>query len=292
MKSHRLLPLLILLLASPPAGLRGENIDVRGSDFIPAELVDALREFAHARGDEFTARMDGSLLAFSAFEDGKADIILVAMPDEDPESFPYPVIPLGFQTTVVAVNAQNPLDALTADQLRGIFGSGGQNVIARWGDVGLTENWRNRSILPTSLSVTVGPAIGLFSHLILEGRPYRENVQTFQSNLRVEAYLLNNEGSIGVLSTVPVSESLKTVRIEDPETRVPFGPTIENINYGDYPLALPYFICVPNSQFRSLAPYIAFLMSDEVAAILARNEFTPLLEPTRQQVIARLPAEE
>lgn len=269
--------------------LDARTVRIAGSDYIPQALVDALQEFADERGDELRISMWGSLLAQVEFEKGNVDLGLIAMPHQTPEDFSYPVLPLGYQISVLAVNDALPVDSLNRRQIAGIFGATGDSAIARWSDLGLPGAWRGRNIQAGYTNPSQSPALHMFRSIMLNNEPFRSGVQQYDSNVRLESFISNNESAIGLLSTVPLSGNLKTLRIESSDGGVAFGPTVENVNFGDYPLSLPYYISVPLSQYRSLAPYIRFLLSDEVAELLQNEGFIPLLGSIRESLIAELP---
>tara|TARA_R100000027_G_scaffold67735_1_gene68288 strand:+ start:4591 stop:5463 length:873 start_codon:yes stop_codon:yes gene_type:complete len=290
MKPFFLLSLLSLTLLG--SSLHARVIKVEGSDYIPEALIESLKEFAESEGDFLEVNLGGSLLAFREFYEGDADIILVAMPEKTPSDYDFPVIPLGFQIGAIVVHEKNPLDSLSQQQIGGIFGSLSENAIARWSALGLSGSWQNRNIQAAYANSGLSPILDLFSATFLESEALRSGIQEFSSSLRLESYVSNNDGAIGFIDTIPLSPDLKTLRIESSEGEISFGPTLENVNYGDYPLSLPYYICVPRSQYRFLAPYIEFLLSDSAAETLQAEGFFPLLDSRRRQLKSELPTGE
>lgn len=291
--------ILLLILPFTPNALAAEGngderkvvFAVRGSDFIPQELIQQLDAFSLARDEEPDIRMEGSLLGLAEFESGKADMVIYAHIGDPPEEAGYPIIPLAHQVAVIAVRQDNPIEIMTRNQLASIFTTGRHSVMGRWQEVGLSGEWRNRAILPVITRSTRSPVIDLFLHRYAEGRGFRDNIQSFETAMRLEVFLNNTEGSIGILDRLPGSDTIKAIRVEDPATRVAFSPTIENINFGDYPLTITYYIAVPRSLHRQLAPHIRFLLSEEAADILTLNGFVPLLETTRNSLVAELPSD-
>jgi ABC-type phosphate transport system substrate-binding protein len=279
----------LAFLALLPAALSARTVEVAGSDYIPPRLIDALAAFAEGEGDRLEVELGGSLLAFRDFEEGEADLILVAMPYKRPEDLGYPVIPVGYQVGTIIVHRDNPLESLTRGQIGGIFGSLAENAIARWADLGLSGPWQNRNIQAGYNDTGESPVVDMFSARFLGNEPIRQGIQRFDSTVRLESFVSNNDGAIGLLDGLPLASDLKALRIESADGGVSFGPTLENVNYGDYPLALAYYACVPRSQYRFLAPYLRFLLSDEVAEILQEEGFFPLVQARRLQLASELP---
>jgi len=272
--------------------LDARNIKVAGSDYIPPILMEALQEFAASEGDELEFSMGGSLLAFRSFYEGNADIILVAMPNKTPEDLDFPVFPIGFQTGVIVVHRDNPIKSLTRRQIGGIYGSLTENAIARWSQLGAVGALTNRNIQPGYANSGSSPILDLFSARFLENNPIRQNIQEFDSTIQLEAFISNNNAAIGIMDVLPLSTDLKAIQIQSEDQSVSFGPTLENVNYGDYPLTLEYYVCVPRSQIRFLSGYVDFLLSDSAAAILQEEGFYPILRSRRLQLANELPQSE
>ncbi len=290
MKDLLIASVLSILLAG--STLHARVLKVEGSDYIPPALIEALAEFAATQGDQLEVDLEGSLLAFRSFYQGQADLILVAMPYQDPGELDFPVLPMGFQVGLLLTNRQNPLDTVTRRDIGGIFGSLTENAIARWSQLGLGGAWQNRNIQAAYANSETSPILELFSAKFLDNRPIRPGIQQFGSSIQLEAYISRNDGAIGLTDSLPLSPDVKTLRIETEEGGVSFGPTLENVNYGDYPLSLAYYVCVPRSQYRFLAPYLEFLLSNSTADILQEEGFFPVLEARRRQLSVALPVVE
>jgi len=282
----------ILLFIGTSVILEARLLRVEGSDFLPDSLIEALEAFAKTQDDRTEIRLGGSLLAFRDFYEGEADLIIVAMPFQDPDELDFPVVPLGYQIGTLIVDKGNPINSLSAQQIGGIFGSLTENAIARWSELGLSGAWQNRNIQAAYADAPNSPLLSLFSSKFLDSEALRAGIQDYPSAIQLEAFVSRNDSAIGLSDAIPLSDQLKTLRIESEDGNVAFGPTLENVNYGDYPLALPYYVCVPQSQYRFLAPYLEFLLSDEVAELLQDEGFFPVLDIRRRQLTANLPSSE
>lgn len=288
---RKILLLFTFLLSAQIVSVAARTITVAGSDFLPDSIIEALETFAESREDRLEVEMAGSLLAFRDFYRGQADLILVAIPDRETEEFQFPVVPFGFQVGTIVVNRKNPIKEITRSQLGGIFGAPNENTITRWSEIGLSGAWDRRIIQAGYADPPKNPAVDMFSAYFLEGQPIRAAIPDYETTIRLESYVSNNDNAIGLLGGLPLGSDLKSVRIASREDGVSFGPTLENVNYGDYPLSLPYYVCVPRSQQRLLTPYIEFILSDEIAELLEREGFFPLLRSRRAQLTSAFSSE-
>jgi len=287
MKTLLLLPILLTMATAVSA----RTVTVAGSDFLPESIILALEEFAESRGDRLVHTFEGSLLAFRDFNRGRADLIIVAIPPYEDTEYQFPVIPFGFQIGTLVVNGQNPLSEIDQQQIGGIFGAPGENPITRWAELGLPDTWDRRLIEPAYADPPMNPVAAMFSAYFLENEPIREAIPDLETAVRLEAFVSGNDNAIGLLGGLPLGPDLKPLNISTTADGVGFGPSIENVNFGDYPLTLPYFVCVPRSQYRLLVPYLEFLLSDEIAALLEQEGFFPVLRSRRLQLESALPAE-
>lgn len=284
----KILLLLSALLITP---LSARTVTVAGSDLVPKEFIEALETFAKSRNDLLVTNMRGSLLAFREFNRGEADLIIVAIPRGSEEEYLFPVVPFGFQVGTIAVNKKNPIDEITSTQLGGVFGSPGRNTVTLWSELGLSGEWNRRIIKAGYADPPLNPVIDMFSAYFLENEPVREGIQSFDTDVGMESFISSNDDAIGILGDLPLDPQVKTLRISSEDDNVSFGPTVENVNFGDYPFTLPYIACVPVSQHRALAPYLEFILSDEIAAILEQEGFFPVLRSRRIQLTSALPSE-
>ncbi len=288
----RILSLFLTSLFLAQAGsVSARTVTVAGSDFLPESLVEALAAFAESRDDTLEVGMNGSLLAFRDFNRGEADLILVAIPDRSAEDFGFPVVPLGFQIGTLVVNRKNPIDEITKPQLGGIFGAPTENTITQWSELGLGGAWERRIIQAGYADPPKNPVVAMFSAYFLDNEPIRAAIPNYETSFRLESYVSNNDNAIGLLGGLPLGPDLKTIRIASSDDGISFGPTMENVNYGDYPLTLAYYVCVPRSQQRLLTPYVEFLLSDEIADLLETEGFFPVIRSRRLQLASAFPPE-
>ena len=99
--------------------------------------------------------------------------------------------------------------------------------------------------------------------------------------------------SIGILSRMPENSSIKALMISSSgDTYAPaFGPTDENIHYGDYPIKLSFYIMYNPRDGVKLRSTIRELLSDEVASRLRANDFIALPNTVRRKFLIDLDLE-
>jgi hypothetical protein len=70
-----------------------------------------------------------------------------------------------------------------------------------------------------------------------------------------------------------------------------FGPTDDNVHYGDYPIRLAFYIVYNLRDDAKLRPVIRELLDDEVAASLRANDLIALPDTVRRKFLIELDLE-
>lgn len=257
-------------------------------------MVDALEvrleAFAAAKNIDIDTLFPGSIPALNAMEDGRAEIGLIAVPPAQglPE-IAYHLIPFTYLATFVLVNPDNGIDELSLPQLQGIFAANPVSRIERWGQLGMEGPLMTRSIQTYIGGKSGSLIVEMFKSEALDRRSLKSSVTLLPSASDVSAMVSADMGVIGV-SSHPGGLAARAVPISTgQEGSFAFGPTPENIYYGDYPLRLPFYIVIPKqaklSEYRDI---IEFLLSNQVAEALTREGFVSLPENIRKRTLRGL----
>lgn len=286
------LPLLIVtgLLAVLHTGTAQDAaLKVAGSDLLSNHLDAALARYEETTGQSVTMDLIGTLPAMSAMAEGRADFAIVAIPTDDskPED-KYELIPFAYQVAFVYVNSGNSVVELSLPQLSAIFSTEPQERIERWGQVGLTGPIATRSV---QLSIEDAPdsvVLEMFKYIALDSHSIKSTASVVHTARELTDQVAADLGAIGVGNSAPVANSVKTISISsgDPGSFA-FGPTPENVYYGDYLLRLPFFIALPKGGAKPKT-FIKELLSAETAKELQDAGFMPLPENVRKRTIQDL----
>ena len=276
------LQLFLLFLLLLPAS--GRNVVVVGSDFLPEALGDALETFAAGRSDRIKVEFKGSAAGVETFEDGLATLVLFANGSENPPPYQFRFVPLARVTCYVAVNADNPLESISYENLNGIFAAGSDRATLRWSDLGLSGEWLNRTINIAAPNEYDFLTLPLFRARVMPNQELRSSVATAKTTAEIEGLLASDPTVIGLLPKPPENPRIKLVPVSRRGDNFPFSPTSENINFGDYPIQLQVYIGLPVIYEPSAYEYAAFLLSDRVSEILEAGGFVPMLPATRVRV--------
>ena len=268
------------------------------SDLIPNDLqeflyndVVSLDRELRADITNLSAYQSGSLPMIEDFLSDRLDICILALP-EDTE---FPVledekiikIPFGYKSSVVVVNAENPISEITIDELASMFGDSSATAnLLSWRDFGMSS-FSTSSIKAYSVKEDAGIASDLFRYTVLSEKSFSSSV-TFEIDDNVQSMIVQDKAAIGVLPSIPENANLKVLFVAQDEEAIAYGPSIDNIYYSDYPIRLPFYIVYNIADTEQLYPLINVLLSDSVADIIGESEFYPIPKVIREKLIIDL----
>jgi phosphate transport system substrate-binding protein len=181
----------------------------------------------------------------------------------------------------IFVNKDNPLEAISLAQADGIFSStlkrGGPSL-EMWGDLGLTDSWKNRPIYLIGLDAKSGSS-EVFRELVLKGGEYRLSLEKDLVSSSVIQGVGADSAAIGYGSFVLRTKRARAVPIID-ETGKSYAPTQENVLSGKYPLSRFLSIYVNISPKKELEPapkeLLKYILSKDGQSVLVAGGNMPL----------------
>lgn len=276
--------LLSFLLIS---GWSSGQIRVGGSDLLATHFGAALAEYAEARGLEATIDFSGSFPGVEGLRSGEIDLAIVAVPD----GMQVPGGELrneyiGAKVLAVVVSAGNPLTQVTLRQLGGVFGESEAINVTRWGQLGLTGEWANRSIVAEAISAdSHSLALDLFRHTVLGSRTIRPNVSQFADIEVVRRRFQQDNNGIALLHLVPSDAGgLKILSVARNETDFAQTPGPASVASNEYPLRLPLYLVFAPENGERLKDILRFVVSEEAAQALVASGLMPLPAASRQSL--------
>jgi ABC-type phosphate transport system substrate-binding protein len=285
-KTLLLLPLTLIVSA------QAEEIRIAASDLL-ADYIKAPLEACAAENDStFVVDSIGSLPALDRLRSDEINLAIIAVPDGDevPRD-EFSVYPFAYAVAVIVVNDSNPIDEISVAGLGGIFGSKEESNLNTWGELGLS-GMGSRNIKALAGTYDESIALELFKYSILKGGVMKPSVSMVKDG-EVEDLLRSDAASIAILSHMPENKNIKVLMVSsDSDTYAPaFGPTDDNVHYGDYPIRLAFYIVYNLNDDAKLRPIIRELLNDEVATSLRSNDFIALPETVRRRFLIDLDLE-
>lgn len=262
-----------------------EEIRIAYSDLLPEAFNSTLQSFSESNDLNIETTRMGSLPILEEFLEGQFDLCVIAMPDnvELPklDDTKYNLIPLAYKTAVVVVNKDNPIRQIRLDQLSAIFGSQEGQSLKNWRDLDIS-GYAISSIAPFVPIEENGITSELFRHTVLSSYDYAASVRTLGLDL-LKGNIANSNSAIGILPNDPEISDMKVLFVSKDKDSIAYGPTSENIYFGDYPIQLPFYILYNLNDSKRLLPMISYLLKDEIEDVLTESSFYPVPKAFREK---------
>ena len=282
----------LLLPLSLIANVQAEEVRLAVSDLLADYILAPLKVYGTENDTTFVVDSIGSLPALDRLRSDEIDLAIVAVPegDELPRD-EFNIYPFAYDVAVIVVNDSNPIDEISVARLGGIFGSNEELNLNTWGELGLS-GWESRNIKALAGINDKSIALELFKHSIFKGGGLKPNVSMVKDT-EIEDLIGSDVASIAILSRMPENSNIKVLMVSSGgDTYAPaFGPTDDNVHYGDYPIRLSFYILYNARDDVKLRSTIRELLNDEVATSLRANDFIALPDTLRRKFLIDLDLE-
>jgi phosphate transport system substrate-binding protein len=202
---------------------------------------------------------------------------------EDRYGYKPTAIPVAIDALAVYVNKDNPVKGMTIPDVDAVFSStrkcGGDKDITKWGDLGLTGNWKNRDIQIYGRN-SVSGTYGYFKKKALCKGDYKNNVNEQPGSASVVQSVSTSTNGIGYSGIGYKTSGVRAV----PLTKKPGGEyidaTADNAVSGSYPLSRFLYVYVNKKPNAELAPldkeFIKLILSKQGQEVVIKDGYIPL----------------
>ncbi|MDD1651897.1 MAG: phosphate ABC transporter substrate-binding protein [Methanomicrobiales archaeon] len=210
----------------------------------------------------------GSSVGVQAIGEGTADIGMSSREISDAEKAKYPglnPIDVATDAVVVIVHPQNPVSALTLDQVRGLYNGTYQG----WDSVGGTLTY------PVTIGrdSTSGTRV-YFSEAVMKNEKYRSDMREMNSNGAVKQTVAQTPGAVGYVGLGFIDSTVKPIAIYS--NGKPVTPSIATILSHQYPISRPLYMITKGQPSGLAQDYLDFILSRDGQKIVADQGFVPL----------------
>src|SRR5690606_6058343 len=101
----------------------------------------------------------------------------------------------------------------------------------------------------------------------------------------------SDPAGIAILPRLPKDGRIKTLMLSGSKGGPAFGPTEDNVHYGDYPVRLPFYIAFNSRDEAKMKPLLRVLFNDELAQSLRENDLFALPDTVRRKLTIDLELE-
>jgi phosphate transport system substrate-binding protein len=239
------------------------GLAVEGSDAVAPILQALVPEFTDTTDVAVDLLITESNFAVDAVGTGRAEVGLISRDMTDVEIERYPDIVLrtfALDGIAVVVNVDNPIDAISLEQLADIY----SGRATSWMHVGGED-------MPVVVySRPPASEIGrVFGDAVLGTTPLREDVEVLDSSGQMETAVNDDVGAIAYIGSGVVGSSVKTVTLDG------VMPDAATIQGGSYPITRPFHVLTDPSPSNEAEAFVDFLTGPLGDDAVIANGFLP-----------------
>jgi phosphate transport system substrate-binding protein len=188
---------------------------------------------------------------------------------------------VGYDALAVYVNKDNPVESLTLAQLAQIYAEGG--TTDKWSqlNIDITSKGSSDEIVRVSRQNSSGTYFYFREH-VLNNKDYKSGSRDMSGSKDVVELVGKTKGAIGYSGMGYATEAVKFVKIAAADGQTAYGPSLENVASGNYPLArslLMYTLGQPEGEIKE---YIDWILSPDGQEIVKKSGYIPVLSGKKQ----------
>lgn len=180
---------------------------------------------------------------------------------------------VAYDALAVYVHKDNPVDAISLEELAGIYGEGGE--LEEWGQVSAKAEHLGE-IVRVSRQNNSG-TYGYFRQAVLgKGRDYKLGSYDQSGSKDVVALVGKTPGAIGYSGMGYVTPAVKMLSVSEVEDGTAVEPTVQNALDGSYPITRPLYIYSIGEATGVLEEYMDWILSEAGQKIVADLGYVPV----------------
>lgn len=280
---------IFLLAAMFPFCLTAETVvRIVGSDLLKPVIEAALRDHKAIDAQSVKLELKGTLPGVDQWQAGNAELLVEAILPGKP--VPHDAVPLGYAVAIVLVHKNNPILELSLPQLASIYGQGSDASVQRWSEVGAIGSFGNRTISPAIVESRQAILVDQFRDQVLSNSQLRSSVRRLSDQAEIALIFNGDLGAIVVTDRLPAADSqAKAMPLSlGGENHFAFGPTEQNIHYGEYPLRVGFYLRFNAENRDAVKAIVALLLGNSSAERLTSAGFIPVPEVQRKRLLQEL----
>ena len=182
---------------------------------------------------------------------------------------------IGFDGIAVFVHKDNPIQSLTMDQLKAIFGEGGQ--IESWTDLGMDMGDDAANVIQLGSRQNNSGTYECFREKVLgkKGR-FKQRCNNLNGSKDVVEFCAGSKSAIGYSGLAYKTDEVRIVPVAPAEGTAAISPEVDTVQNSTYPIARPLFMYTNGEPQGEVGAYIDWIKGAEGQAVLAKKGYVPL----------------
>jgi len=192
-------------------------------------------------------------------------------------------IPTSVDTLAVFVHKDNPLKALTLQQVDAIFSKtrNGKHdkELRTWGDLGLTGEWADKPISLYGRNSSSGTYLYFKEHALFKG-DFRDDVKEQAGQSSVVQAIAEDKYAMGYSGIGAKTDGVRAVSLAGKPDKAPVEANLEHAYDGTYPMSRFLYVYVNLKPGTELDPlrreFVRYMLSKDGQAEVVKEGFFPL----------------
>jgi len=204
-------------------------------------------------------------------------------------------VPVAIDALAVYVNKDNPIKGLSIQQVDQILSAtrrcGGKEDLTRWGQVGMTGEWANRTIALYGRN-SVSGTYGFFKEVALCRGDFKSTVAEQPGSASVVQSVTTGLNAIGYSGIGYMTSGVRALPLAAKGGSNFVTPSPENAVSGAYPLARVLYVYVNKRPNQPLPPlereFFRMVLSKEGQTVVVRDGFVAMPAKMAASAVAAL----
>ena len=186
-------------------------------------------------------------------------------------------------TLAVFVHKDNPLQALTLQQIDAVFSkgrkAGGDRDLVTWGDLGLTGEWKDKPISLYGRDAASGTN-AFFKEHVLQNGDYKSTVKELSGSSAVVTAVASDKFAVGYAGIGAKTADVRPISVAKDAQTPPCEISAENAYSGKYPMTRLLYVYLNKKPDAQLDPlrreFLRYVLSQQGQQDVVRDGFYPL----------------
>ena len=182
---------------------------------------------------------------------------------------------VGYDALAVYLHGDNPINTLTIDQIKAVYGRGGK--FTRWTDLGVSvPGCKDQQIVVVSRQNNSGTYAYFKKAVLGKKGKFRQGTLDMHGSKDVVDLVEKTPCAIGYSGLAYATDHIKMACIASAKGAACVNPSPESAADRSYPIARPLFMYTNGEPTGHIKQYLDWVMSDTGQCIIMKKGYAPL----------------
>jgi phosphate transport system substrate-binding protein len=185
---------------------------------------------------------------------------------------------VGYDALAVFINKNNPVESMTFEELKNIFGR--DPKVTKWSDMDITVPGCKDEIVVVSRQNNSGTYAYFKETILGKGGKYRQGTLDMQGSKDVVDLVEKTPCAIGYSGLAYATDHVDMVCVAATDAEECVSPSVATASDRSYPIARPLFMYTDGEPKGAIKAYLDWIMSDAGQCILLKKGYAPVRKVT------------